>query len=178
MQGKVAYDGGRFTDAVAAWTEATRQSQAQGNSLAEALGLSYLSLAYQSLGQWDEAEGAIAQSMTLIDTQLNAQQRNPDPATATDLQRLHAQSLNAQATLQLAQGQPETAINTWQQAARIYGQLGDDIGVLGSTINQVQVLQSMGLYHQASRLLNSVIASVQAQPSSRLKAVDKVDSVG
>ncbi|MEM9218677.1 MAG: CHAT domain-containing protein [Cyanobacteria bacterium P01_F01_bin.150] len=165
-QGKTFFDAGQFTDAIAQWTVAVRSAQNADERLGEALGLSYLSLAYQSLGQWSEAEDAILQSLSILEVNSPTQ-----PPISSEQQSIYAQALNTRAALSFAQGQTETALNLWQQAETVYAQREDDVGRLGSQINQAQALQAMGLYHQASRQLDQVATGLQSQPDSRLKAI-------
>jgi len=51
-QGKALYAAGRFWQAIRVWQQAMQAYQAQGDRIHHALSLSYLSLAYQELGQW------------------------------------------------------------------------------------------------------------------------------
>ena len=60
QQGIELYEAGQFSQAIEVWQQAISAFITQGDSLNHALVLRYLSLAYQHLGQWQEAEGAIA----------------------------------------------------------------------------------------------------------------------
>jgi len=160
-QGKVLYTAGRFWQAITVWQQAIEAYQAQGDRIHHALSLSYLSLAYQELGQWQEAEQAITQSLTLVANRLK-----PTP----NHQRLLAQLLNTQASLYYAQGQMEAALETWKQAEQAYQDAGDQTGVFGSQINQAQVLQALGLYRRSQITLERVKTQLQTQPDSLLKA--------
>ena len=160
-QGKILYEMGRFSEAAGAWRQAAQIYQAQGETLNQALSLSYLSLAYQDLGDWEQSQTAIAQSLDLLQPEETLNQ----PRIA-----ILAQALNTQGSLQLAMGQPEAALNTWRRAADTYLQVGDEIGRLGSQINQAQALQTIGLYRRAQKVLEQVNESLQTQADSRLKA--------
>lgn len=155
-QGKTNYDAGRFADALAAWQQATEGYERIGDSKNQALSLNHLSLAYQSLGQWQQAEVAINQSLNLLATQSDA--------------ALLAQALNTKGSLQLATGQPQAALQTWQAAEKAYTQAGDEMGVLGSKINQAQALQSLGMFRRAQQLLEQVQQALNTQPNSVVKA--------
>jgi CHAT domain-containing protein len=135
--------------------------QAQGDRIHHALSLSYLSLAYQELGQWQEAEQAITQSLNLVANRLKPTRNH---------QRLLAQLLNTQASLHYAQGQMEAALETWKQAEQAYQDAGDQTGVFGSQINQAQVLQALGLYRRSQITLERMETQLQTQPDSLLKA--------
>ncbi len=56
QQGKAFYQAGRFTQAVTVLTQAVRSYQQQGNTIA----LSNLALTYHQLGDWTQANEAIA----------------------------------------------------------------------------------------------------------------------
>ncbi|MFP4099429.1 CHAT domain-containing protein [Coleofasciculus sp.] len=160
-QGKAFYAAGRFWQAIRVWQQAMQAYQAQGDRIHHALSLSYLSLAYQELGQWHEAEQTITQSLNLVANLLK-----PTP----NHQRLLAQLLNTQASLHYVQGQMEAALETWKQAEQAYQDAGDQTGVFGSQINQAQVLQALGLYRRSQITLERVQTQLQTQPDSSLKA--------
>ncbi len=160
-QGRTLYEAGRFTEAATLWQQAAEGYQSQGERVKVALSLSYLSLAYQELGQWFDAQKAISQSLELLTD--NKQQ-------TTNHKLILAQALNTQGSLQLAMGQTEAALNTWKQAAIAYTDAGDEAGMLGSQINQAQALQTLGLYRQAQTTLEQLNEKLQAQPDSLVKA--------
>ncbi|MGB7439980.1 MAG: CHAT domain-containing protein [Coleofasciculaceae cyanobacterium] len=155
-QGQTYYDAGLLTEAASTWQQAAKLYKQVGDSLHQALSLNYLSLAYQDLGRWEEAEVAIAQSLNLLQTQDNA-------ATL-------AQVLNTQGSLQLATGKGEAALKTWQEAELAYAQVGDEMGVLGSKINQAQAWQSLGMFRRSQNLLAKVEQELKTKPNSHLKA--------
>ena len=147
QQGRELYDTGRFSEAVTVLQQSAAAYQAQENVLQQAIALGNLSLAYQQLGQWPEANQAIATSLQLLQTPQDS---------ATRLSVL-AQALDTQGNLQLAQGQVEPAITTWQQAESTYRQVNDPTGVLRSRINQAQALQTQGLYRKAIAILDDAL---------------------
>ena len=161
-QGFTLYQAGRFSEAVAIWRQAAEAAEGQADWLNQALSLSYLSLAYQKLGDWRQAEWAIAHSLERLAAQ---------PSLGESGMAVLAQVLNTQGGIQLAMGQPEAAFDTWRRAAETYAQRGDNVGLIGSQINQAQALQAAGLYRRAQTLLRQVDTQLQAQPDSRLKAL-------
>ncbi|MEP0884036.1 CHAT domain-containing protein [Trichocoleus sp. ST-U3] len=160
QQGKELYQTGQFSEAVTAWQKAAAMFEAQGDVLNQALTLSFVASAFEQLGQWTEATEAITQSLQLLTN--NKQQ-------TTNLQLILAQVLNTQGNLQLTQGQESDALATWQQAEAAYQKAGDEVGILGSQINQARALQAMGLYRRATILLEQVEQTLQKQPDSALK---------
>lgn len=159
-QGKVLYDTGKFAAAVQILQQAAQEYQQQGDNLKLATTLSNLSLAYQQLGAWNEAQQAITKSLNLLKEQANS----------PNLPVL-AQSLDIQGRLQLAMGQTEAALTTWQQTAVIYKQINDDSGLVRSHINQAQAWRTQGFYSRAVDILKAATKQLASQPDSRAKAV-------
>ncbi|WP_323200229.1 CHAT domain-containing protein [Nostoc sp. UHCC 0251] len=162
-QGKILYDTGKFTEAIKVLQQATAAFKASKDGLQEAMTLSNLSLAYQQLGLWAEAEEAIAQSLKLL-------QSGENTGTSGERSQIIAQSLDVQGQLQLAQGQAEAALTTWQKAADIYQQIGDTARLTRNRINSAQALQALGLYLQANKILNEVQQTLTSLPDSLLVA--------
>ena len=135
--GKTDYAAGQFSEAVQTLNEAAQAYQAAGDVLRQAQALSFVSLAEQKRGRWTEATAAINQSQSLLNTLPQS--------------TVQAQVLNTQGHLQLALGQAEAALKTWQQAEALYTQASDRTGVMGSQINQAQALEALGFYRRSCR---------------------------
>ncbi|MBD3880543.1 CHAT domain-containing protein [Phormidium tenue FACHB-886] len=159
-QSQLLYESGRYVDAAQLLQQAIQAYAAQGDKLRQALALSNLSLTYQQLGQWAEANQAISDSLALLPR-----------AQSTDSLRALAQVLNIQGQLQLAQGQSEQALATWEQTTATYEQLDDLPGILQSQINQAQALQALGLYRRAISTLSEITQTLQTQPDSLTQAI-------
>jgi len=161
-QGNILYQTGQFTAALEAWQQAATAYANQGELLNQAMTFSNLALAHQELGQWDEANQAIEQSLGLIET---------IPANTQEHLQAQAQALNTQGTLQLAQGQSETALTTWKEATKLYTQIPDKPGIIRSQINQALALRALGLYRRASNTLEQLEeTTLKTQPDDALKA--------
>jgi CHAT domain-containing protein len=156
-EGKNRYQNGQFSEAVNAFQKAAQTYQTQNEPLNQALSLSYLSLAYQELGQWEEGQKAITLSLELSQK-------------AKDNNLVLARVFNAQGSLQLARGQTQEALDAWQEAEERYNLVGDEVGRLGSQINQAQALQNLGFYRKSRSLLEQVRQQLQSQSDSSLKA--------
>ncbi|MEP0857941.1 CHAT domain-containing protein [Trichocoleus sp. DQ-U1] len=91
-------------------------------------------------------------------------------ADATNAALIRAQTLNSQGTRQLETGQAETALETWKQAEAAYTAAGDETGKLGSQLNQVQALQTLGQYRRAKSFLEQISTRLHPLPDSLLKA--------
>ncbi len=161
-QGKESYQSGKFLEAIKVWQEAADILSTQGDRLNQGMVLSNLALAYQKLGQWEEANRQISASLTLLQTR--------SPGSNRDHWKILAQALNTQGSLQLAQGQAEQALSTWQQATESYQQAKDEAGIIRSSLNQAQALKTLGFYRRARQILEQVEQQWQTQPDSRLKA--------
>ncbi|MDX2211776.1 MAG: CHAT domain-containing protein [Oculatellaceae cyanobacterium bins.114] len=162
-QGKALYDAEQFSRAVPILQQAVQEAQARGNRLQQAIALSNLSLTYQQLGAWAEAEQALQQSLGLLE---------PQQATVTTQQlSVLAQTLNVQARLQLGQGQAQAALETWERTAMLYQQLENTTGVVQSRINQSQALRSLGFYNRAIATLTDIQRLLESSADSLDKAV-------
>jgi CHAT domain-containing protein/tetratricopeptide (TPR) repeat protein len=158
QSGKNRYDAGQFSEAVQILQQAQQNYEVSGDILKQAQVLSLLSLSYQKLGQWDKAEQAINTSLALIEKVPN------------DSERVHAQVLNAQGHLQLAMGNAEAALKTWQAAETFYAKLEDRVGILGSHINQAEAMQALGSYRRTEQILTEVKEELLHLNDSPLKA--------
>ena len=163
QQAKALYDAGRFTEAEAILQQAIQAYQQQGDSVRQAIALSNLALIYHQLGTWTEANQAINHSLSLL---------NQAPADSADLLSAKAQTLDIQGRLQLAQGQAEQALDTWQQAAQHYQQLGERDRLIRNQIEQSRALQSLGFYQRAVTLLTELEQTLQSQPDSLTKVAE------
>ncbi|MBD2436311.1 CHAT domain-containing protein [Nostoc sp. FACHB-110] len=160
-QGRNLFALGRFAEAVEFWQSAAVNFKNQGDDINQAWSLSYLSLGYQKLGDWQKAEIAINNSLEILQ-HLQKQKK----ANAAIL----AVAFNTQGNLKLAMGKAEDALQAWQYAESAYAKAGDEVGKVGSQINQAQAMQTLGFYRRAQKLLVDVNGKLQNQPDSLIKA--------
>ncbi|NMG19262.1 CHAT domain-containing protein [Brasilonema bromeliae] len=160
QQGKKLYDAGQFTLAVKVLQQASAAFRTQGDHLREAMTLSNLSLAFQQLSLWNQAEKSIVQTVNLLKGLNNSQESS----------KILAQAFDVQGRLQFSQGQAEAALTTWQKAAEIYQQMKDTAGLTRNRINSAQALQVLGRFRQAKKILTEVSQTIQNQPDSSTKA--------
>ncbi|MEH1870658.1 CHAT domain-containing protein [Nostoc sp.] len=160
-QGSKFYEGERFADAATSWQQAISALEGNGDELRQAIALGNLSLAYQQLGRWSEAETAIAQSLNLLKTTQNIDTK--------DSSQILAQVLDIKGRLQLAQGKAEDALDTWRISLDIYTKIGNQRAILQNRINQAQALQALGFYRQAEKTLRESSQILQSQPNSPVK---------
>jgi CHAT domain-containing protein len=175
QQGQQLYDAERYPEAIAQLQQAIQAYQNQGNVLGQAMALRNLALVHQALGEWPQANDAIASSLQLL---------QPASPGNTEQLKVLARVLDLQGTLQLRQGQAEEALVTWEQAIATYRQAGDESGALHSQINQAQAFQTLGFYRRAIATLTPLTESLRQQPNSLTKAValrslgDALQSIG
>jgi tetratricopeptide (TPR) repeat protein len=66
QQARSSYSNQNFSDAIKFFQQAAQGYKTAGNPIQQALSLSNLSLAYQQLGQWKEANQAIEESLSIL----------------------------------------------------------------------------------------------------------------
>jgi CHAT domain-containing protein len=161
-RGKESYAANQFEEALNFWQQADLVYSQLGDLLSRSRVLSNIALVYSQLGDWDKSTKNITTSLNLL---------NSDAILPTeDRDRTLAQVLNNQGILQLNQGDPASAIATWQQAAINYQRVGDELGSIRTSINQASALKNLGLYRRGVKILSQIEASLSQQPNSTLKA--------
>ncbi|MDZ8066252.1 MAG: CHAT domain-containing protein [Nostoc sp. DedQUE08] len=159
--GKTLYQSGQFAFAAQSFQQAAQVYQSQNGALNQALALNFLSLSEQKLGHWNQASVAITTSLDLL---------NQSKLTTSNAKHILALVLNTQGNLQLALGQTENALQSWQEAAKTYTEIGDTAGNIGSLINQATAFQSLGLYRRTMKIFEQVEKNLFSMPNSLLKA--------
>lgn len=160
QQGKALYDAERFSEALKLWQQAEIDYASKKDVLDRALTLSFISLAYQKLGDWEAAKKAIASSLSLLQTVKNASREKT---------QILAIAFNTQGRLQLSLGQAEDALISLQKATAAYTQVGDEVGIIGSNLNLAQTWQSLGFYRRSAKILIDLQQRLQNQPDSPIK---------
>jgi CHAT domain-containing protein len=155
--GKLLYQSGQFLQAANIWKTTAEKLASFGDIPKQALVLSYLSLTYQQLGQPEAPATMMAKAMDLITTE---KQKLPF---------IFAQILNNQGQLQLSQGKPEVALLSWQQSEKLYREIGDRTGIIGTQLNQARALQALGFYLRARTTLQQLEATLNSESDSQLK---------
>lgn len=158
QQSRQLYESGQFLAAAQLLQQAADEFETKGDFQNQAIALSNLSLAYQKLGQWQEAIQAIDTSLTLLQ------------GSRINTPEILAQTLQIKGQFFLATGQPQEALDAWKQATQVYEKAGNETGAIASRINQAEALQSIGLYRTALDRLKEVLTRLEEQPDSLLKA--------
>ena len=162
QQGRVLYEMGQFAEAVAVLQQVIALYQQQDDVLSQSIALSNLALPYQQLGSWQQADEAIQNSLQLLSSAPQSQNRTSGIA----------QTLDIRGQLQLAQGQAEQALVSWQQAAEQYESLGNRDRLVQNQINQSRALQTLGFYQKALALLKQQSKALTAAPESLAKVAE------
>jgi CHAT domain-containing protein len=155
------YKQGQYSAAVPVWERAAKIYRANGDKLNEAMALSNLSLTYQQQGAWEPAKTAILASLKLL-------QPLPD---RPEKMKIWAGALDIQGRWYLSTGDSQKALNTWQEATKLYRRMGDKTSELQSQVNQAQALQELGFYRKAAKLLTELEPDWQKQSNSLVKSV-------
>lgn len=148
QQARSLYQSRQFSQAASLFQQAASDYKAQNDPIRQALSLSNLSLCYQQLGQWNDANKAITDSIALLEV---TKHTNNEQLLAL------AQALDIQGGLQLARGQADLALKSWERATVIYTQQKKPTKALMSQTNSAQALQSLGLYRRAITLLETAL---------------------
>jgi len=164
QESKNLYQRGDFQAAANLLLRAAAAYGTQGDRPNAAMAWSNLSLTYQKLGEYEEAQKAIAQSLKLLS---EGTQR-----------KLLAQTLDIQGNLQQSRGQAQEAIETWEKAAQIYAKIGEKGALAQNEINQAQALQDLGLYPRACQKLMSALGLQNAECEVTAGQLEKLKQGG
>ncbi|XZN93524.1 MAG: CHAT domain-containing protein [Microcoleus sp.] len=148
---RTSYAAGEFAEAAKYWRQAVAGFEVGGDWLNQAIALGNLSLTYQQLGDWKEANSAIAKSRSLLPEESRVQ--SPGELKAI------GQILDIQSNGEWEQGKINLALETGKQATNIYVKLKDNLAWKRSLIAQVKTLQQLGLYQQACQAIIPVVES-------------------
>ncbi len=167
-QAQANYASGNYQLAVKHLQEALGSFNSSEEQLKRAIALSNLSLSFQALRDWDNAQNAIEESLAIlgIDSVTLESRDTPDEQHL----KILAPTLDIYGHFWLNLGNPHQAITVWQQASAIYSQLNQQSGWLDSQINELQALQALGLYQQAAKLAENLDDKLQGLPDSLTKS--------
>ena len=158
QQGRDFYQTENFEKSVQVWKEIIAR---ETDPLRRAAALGNLSLSLQKLGQWEAANKSIQESLNLLDSRSNHQDKM--------ILTAQAQALSIQGNLYFSQGKYSQALEIWQAVETIYQKTQNQNGRIQGLLNQAQAMQGLGLYRRAERILIDVHQSLRTQPNSPLK---------
>ncbi len=159
---KKNYDLGAFHDSIRYLEQAASIFAQQGDRLNQAIALSNLGSAYQQLGEWEQAEKAIASSLEL----LGYNSQTEITKFSLQKQKIIAAILNVYGHLSYEKGQADLALDYWQKAENIYQQSDHKPGIISSQINQVYALQTLGMYQQLTPTVVKIQEGLENLPLS------------
>ena len=145
-QAQVLYKEQKYEQALPLWKAAAKSFAQMGDRVNSAIALGNLSLTNQKLGRWDAAHTAIESSLKLLDAE-----------SASNSATL-AHTLDIQGKLQRETGKSAEAIETWQQAAKIYQKNNNTTALNQNNLNQAKALQDLGLYPRACKRVLSTLS--------------------
>ena len=160
-KGKNLYEAENYSATIQTLKQALAEYQVQEDNLRQAMVLSNIALAYQQLGEWQQVNTYVRESLEKL----------KNLAQSPENKLILAQTLDIKGRLQLAQGNAELAAQTWQQATETYQEIGKETGIIRTRINQAQALQASGYYRSSLKILNQLETTLQEQPDSITKAV-------
>jgi CHAT domain-containing protein len=160
-QGRKLYDDGKYSEAINILQQAAAIFKSQDNKLEQSLTLTNISVSFKQLGQLEQANKFIVESLQILQTAKNQDAK---------WYQLIAQSLDIQGELQLRLGKPDAALLSWKQAQITYKIVGNEIGKIRSLINQSIAQQKLGFYRQSKTTLEEIYPQLEKQPDSLMKA--------
>ena len=166
-EARILYEQGQYSRAISVLEETINNYASTGDVIGEVNAYRNLALVYQKLGEWERAKSSIEQSLDLIKTIEESQ------ITKT----LKAPILDVYGQIQLASGQSQQALETWEKAGKIYQEIGDIKGLIRAKTNEVIALQTLGLYDRARTNLLALQKNLEAQPDDLVK-VKALESLG
>ena len=151
------YEGEQYQEALILWNNALIQ---ESDRLSKSLILSNLSLTYQNLGRWQEAERTINQSSEII---------NSFSTETATYREIKAKVLNTKASLQWSRGNFAEAVTIWGLAAENYLEVADTENALKCQLNQAKALQAAGLSNKAKIKLEQIHQELTLTENPQLK---------
>ena len=145
-QAREFYERGKYDQAIALLKTAINQGKKAGNILLQTQGLLNLNLIYLKRSNWQEIETNLQQVFQLIN-------KIDDRA---DRDKLTNYALEIKGELELAVGELEKALNTWEKSEKIAYHRGDIQPFIHAKIKQIQALQELGMYGRAVNVLENI----------------------
>ena len=167
-QGREYYQTEQYQEAINKLEQAADIFAQLGEAELEAITRSNLSLAYQQLSEWKEAENEIFRSLTILEFNDNLEILDNWKISdlTSDKLKILAKVINIFGRLQYFQDNPDKAVSIWKLATKIYQKLDDNQGIVISQMNQVQALQALGLYQEAKKTIGTVQKNLDYLPDN------------
>ncbi|MGK7888912.1 MAG: CHAT domain-containing protein [Leptolyngbyaceae cyanobacterium] len=163
--GITAFQAQQYSDAIATWEQALSHYSGTSDNPEQVLLLSNLSLAHQHLGELAQAEIYVMEALTLFEQQ---ERQGSDRQLAWEY---YAKALNTEGWLRWRQGDLDQALDAWQQSTIAYNRADYQPGIVGSLLNQAEVLQTLGLSRDAEETLLKTQALLAEESDPQLQAL-------
>jgi CHAT domain-containing protein len=159
-QAQQLYQQGDLQQSLFLLEAALKQHQAKNDQIGIIRVWRNMAFIYLKQQELQKAQTAILSSLELLE-QLHS---------SLEKQQIYASVLEIKGQTQLFMSQPELALESWKQSAKIYQETGEITDFIRVKINQVQALQALGLYSKARNIIVEAENQLIFQPDSLLKA--------
>ncbi|MDJ1175377.1 CHAT domain-containing protein [Roseofilum capinflatum] len=129
------------------WRQEADEYAQNGDFVNQAVALGNLSLALQERGEWEQARESSTQGIQILEQLSTTKERD----------QILAQSLDIQGKLSFSVGDFSAALVSWQEAGKLYQQLGLTEAEDRNRLNQVQAMQELGLFQSACEAIGARI---------------------
>ncbi|MDJ1170371.1 CHAT domain-containing protein [Roseofilum sp. BLCC_M154] len=129
------------------WRQKADEYAQKGDFVNQAVALGNLSLALQEQGEWEQAQESSTQGIQILQQLSTTKERD----------QILAQSLDIQGKLSFSVGDFSAALVSWQEAGKLYQQLGLTEAEDRNRLNQVQAMQELGLFQSACEAIGARI---------------------
>jgi CHAT domain-containing protein len=166
-QATTAYGNQDYVGAAKGFEQAAKAYQTSNAPLQQAVSLGNLSLSYQQLGQWEQADVAINESIKILNTL----------SSTPPLSLALAAALEIQGSLNLTRGQTEKALMALEQASKLYQPMQKPDRLLASQTKQAQALQQMGAIRRATIGLQAALSLPEPTSPKFSPAITKITAI-
>ncbi|MGK7893781.1 MAG: CHAT domain-containing protein [Xenococcus sp. (in: cyanobacteria)] len=139
QQAQEYYQAGQFTSSLQLLEQVSEKFATENQTLQQAQLQSLISLAYQKLENWQQAQEALDYGVNILENQPDNRQK----------QQVLAQLWNSQGHFYFNQEQNESALEAWETAQELYSSLGDRLGQKGTMVSISQALLHLGFYKRS-----------------------------
>ena len=133
------YQAGQFTSSLQLLEQVSAKFSTENKTLQQAQLQSLISLAYQQLENWQQAQEALDMGVNLLENQPDNPQK----------QQVLAQLWNSQGHFYFHQEKNDSALEAWETAQKLYSSLGDRLGEKGTLVSISQALLHLGFYKRS-----------------------------
>ncbi|MEM1366980.1 MAG: CHAT domain-containing protein [Cyanobacteria bacterium P01_H01_bin.15] len=155
QMGYEQYQDSRYLAAANTWLQAAKEYQNLGDSLNFAIATQNQAAALVQAGRWQSAA-------TLLESSAQELRGLAQLTTLAELEII-AQYYSLYGATQLALGEPDAALKSFQDAEQLFRLSQNDDEIIASQINQAQTLIALGFHDQAVALLEPLALAGEAE---------------